>query len=408
MFFGSVNEATARVLAAEGCEVVVPQTQGCCGALAEHAGEEEDAMAAARKLIDAFEDADADTIVINAAGCGSAMKRYGHLLRNDPAYAAKAEAFAAKCKDISEVLAELEPRAPRGAVQLKAAYHDACHLQHAQGVRAQPRRLLQAIPGVTVREIAESEICCGSAGIYNLLEPDAATRAARSQSAEHPQDRRGGDRVGQPRLPASNRHRPRGRGHGRCASCTSSKFSISPSVRVSEPTSLIAAAGIATAAAWAYTISTASTMSSSMPMPGGWSMSMAWMSMGHQSPIAHATMFLVMWTVMMIAMMLPSVMPAVLLHRRLVGARVERGERAAGSHLLLLAGYFSVWVAFGAVAYAIGMTLAAAAMRSIRVSVLVPAATGVALAAAGRVSVDAMEAAVPAPLPLAARLLRAA
>ena len=176
VFFGNVNEATARVLAAEGCEVVVPQTQGCCGALAEHAGEEQDAMAAARKLIDAFEHVDADTIVINAAGCGSAMKRYGHLLRKDPAYAQKAKAFAAKCKDISEILAELEPRAPRGAVPLKAAYHDACHLQHAQGVRAQPRKLLQMIPGVQVREIAESEICCGSAGIYNLLEPDAATQ----------------------------------------------------------------------------------------------------------------------------------------------------------------------------------------------------------------------------------------
>lgn len=112
-------------------------------------------------------------------------------------------------------------------------------------------------------------------------------------------------------------------------------------------------------------------------------MSMAWMSMGHQSPIAHAAMFLLMWTVMMIAMMLPSVMPAVLLHRRLVQARAARGERAAGSHVLLLAGYFSIWVVFGAVAYAIGMTLAAAAMRSIRISVLVPAATGVALAAAG-------------------------
>jgi glycolate oxidase iron-sulfur subunit len=176
VFFGHVNEATARGLAAEGCEVVVPQTQGCCGALAEHAGEEADAMAAARRLIDAFDAAGADTIVINAAGCGSAMKRYGHLLRNDPAYAARAQAFGARCKDISEVLAELEPRAPRGAVQLKAAYHDACHLQHAQGVRAQPRRLLQAIPGVAVREIAESDICCGSAGIYNLLEPEAATQ----------------------------------------------------------------------------------------------------------------------------------------------------------------------------------------------------------------------------------------
>ena len=174
VFFGDVNAATARVLSAEGCEVVIPQAQACCGALAEHAGEEADAMAAARKLIDAFEGSGADTIVINAAGCGSAMKRYGHLLRNDPVYAEKAKAFAAKCKDISEVLVELEPCAPKGRVQLRVAYHDACHLQHAQGVRAQPRRLLQSIPGIEVREIPESEICCGSAGIYNLLEPDAA------------------------------------------------------------------------------------------------------------------------------------------------------------------------------------------------------------------------------------------
>ena len=147
--------------------------------------------------------------------------------------------------------------------------------------------------------------------------------------------------------------------------------------------SFIIIAAIVTIAAWVYTISSANAMSSAMPMPGGWSMSMAWMSMGHQSPLAHAAMFLVMWAVMMIAMMLPSVMPAVLLHRRLVQARAERGDRAAASQVLLLAGYFSVWVAFGAVAYAIGMTIAAAAMRSMRVSVLVPAATGVALAAAG-------------------------
>jgi glycolate oxidase iron-sulfur subunit len=175
VFFANVNAATARVLAAEGCEVVIPQGQQCCGALAEHAGEEQDAMDAARRLIDAFDASGVDTIVINAAGCGSAMKRYGHLLRNDAAYAERARAFAARCRDISEVLADLEPRAPRGPLALRAAYHDACHLQHAQGVRAQPRRLLQAIPGVTVREIGESEICCGSAGIYNLLEPEAAT-----------------------------------------------------------------------------------------------------------------------------------------------------------------------------------------------------------------------------------------
>lgn len=175
VFFGGVTQATARVLTAEGCEVIVPETQGCCGALAEHAGEEDAAIAAAKRLIDAFERADVETVVVNAAGCGSAMKRYGHLLRNDHEYADRARAFAFKCRDISEVLVELEPRAPRGPVDMRVAYHDACHLQHAQGVRAQPRTLLQAIPGVEVREIAESEICCGSAGIYNLLEPDAAT-----------------------------------------------------------------------------------------------------------------------------------------------------------------------------------------------------------------------------------------
>ena len=145
-----------------------------------------------------------------------------------------------------------------------------------------------------------------------------------------------------------------------------------------------------------------------MPMPGGWSMSMAWMSMGQQSPLAHAMMFLVMWTVMMIAMMLPSVMPAVLLHRRLVEARIKRGDRAAASQVLLLAGYFSVWVAFGVVAYAAGMTLAAAAMRSIRVSVMVPAATGAGARGRRDVSADAMEADLPAALPIAARVLCAA
>ncbi|HUP38541.1 MAG TPA: DUF2182 domain-containing protein [Vicinamibacterales bacterium] len=146
---------------------------------------------------------------------------------------------------------------------------------------------------------------------------------------------------------------------------------------------LLVIATLVTVAAWVLTILGASSMSSTMPMPGGWSMSMAWMSMGRQSTLAHAAMFLTMWAVMMVAMMLPSVMPAVILHRRLIEARVERGERAAGSHLLLLAGYFSIWVAFGAAAYAFGMTLTSAAMRSVRVSVLVPAATGVALAAAG-------------------------
>jgi predicted metal-binding membrane protein len=154
-------------------------------------------------------------------------------------------------------------------------------------------------------------------------------------------------------------------------------------VRLTQPTSVIAAAAVVTAAAWAYTIHSASSMSSAMPMPGGWSMSMAWMSMGQQSLAAHAAMFLIMWTVMMIAMMLPSVMPAVLLHRRLIQTRIERGDPAAGSQVVLLAGYFFVWVGFGAIAYAIGMAIASAAMQSADVSVLVPAATGIALALAG-------------------------
>jgi glycolate oxidase iron-sulfur subunit len=174
VFFGDVNAATARVLAAEGCEVVIPQEQGCCGALMVHAGQEADALAFARRTIDAFERADVETIVINAAGCGSTLKEYGHLLRDDPQYAERARRFAEKCKDISEILAELPPRAERHPVALKVAYHDACHLQHAQRIRSEPRQVLRNIPGLEIVEIPESAICCGSAGIYNLVEPGPA------------------------------------------------------------------------------------------------------------------------------------------------------------------------------------------------------------------------------------------
>ncbi|MGC1485931.1 MAG: glycolate oxidase subunit GlcF [Candidatus Acidiferrum sp.] len=173
-FFPEVNAATARVLAAEGCEVVAPQDQPCCGALMIHAGEEEGALALARRTIDVFERANVDTIVTNAAGCGSNVKEYGHLLRDDPRYADRARAFAAKCKDITEILIELPPRAVRNPVDLRVAFHDSCHLQHAQGVRSQPRQLLAHIPGLELAEIPESAICCGSAGIYNLVQPDAA------------------------------------------------------------------------------------------------------------------------------------------------------------------------------------------------------------------------------------------
>jgi glycolate oxidase iron-sulfur subunit len=174
VFFGEVNAATVRVLTAEGCDVIVPRNQQCCGALMVHSGREREALEAARALIDAFESADVDVIVTNAAGCGSTLKEYGHLLRDDPRYAQKAAALASRARDISEVLAELSPQAPRHPLRLRVAYHDACHLQHGQGVSAQPRRVLQSIPGLEVLEIPEGSLCCGSAGIYNLVEPEPA------------------------------------------------------------------------------------------------------------------------------------------------------------------------------------------------------------------------------------------
>lgn len=183
VLFAGVNAATIRVLAAEGCEVVIPREQGCCGALMVHSGLEERAQAFARRLIDIFERAGVDTIVVNAAGCGSSMKEYGHLLRDDPSYAERARAFAARCKDISEVLAELEPRAVRHPLPLRVAYHDACHLQHAQGIRAEPRRMLNTIPGLELLEIPDAALCCGSAGIYNLVQPEAAQELADRKAA---------------------------------------------------------------------------------------------------------------------------------------------------------------------------------------------------------------------------------
>ncbi len=176
VFFPDVNAATTRVLAAEGCEVHVPREQGCCGALMLHSGLESEAATLAKRMIAAFEAAEVDTVVINAAGCGSTMKEYGYLLRDDPAWAARAAAFSAKCKDISEFLSELDPQAPRHPLKLRVAYHDACHLQHAQGVREQPRRLLAGIPELEIAEIPEASLCCGSAGIFNLLQPDTANQ----------------------------------------------------------------------------------------------------------------------------------------------------------------------------------------------------------------------------------------
>ena len=173
-FLSAVNAATVRVLAAEGCEVVAPRAQSCCGALLVHAGEEASAIEYARKMIDVFERADVEVIVTNAAGCGSNVKEYGHSLRDDPEYSERARRFSAKCKDVTEVLAALKPAAALHELRLRVAFHDSCHLQHAQGVRAQPRALLAQIPGLQLVEIPEGPICCGSAGIYNLVQPDAA------------------------------------------------------------------------------------------------------------------------------------------------------------------------------------------------------------------------------------------
>ena len=173
-FFPDVNAATVRVLAAEGCEVVVPKRQGCCGALSAHGGREDEALSFAKQVIEVFERAGVETVVVNAAGCGSNLKEYGHQLRDEPQWAARAEALAEKVRDVTELVDELGPVAERHPLEVQIAYQDACHLAHAQGVREQPRRLLRGIPGVELKELTEAEICCGSAGTYNLLHPEPA------------------------------------------------------------------------------------------------------------------------------------------------------------------------------------------------------------------------------------------
>jgi glycolate oxidase iron-sulfur subunit len=181
VLFGDVNAATVRVLAAEGWEVHAPARPRCCGALPLHSGFEPTALASARETIAAYEGF--DTITVNVAGCGSAMKDYGHLLADDPQWKDRAAAFSAKVRDVHEVVAAGEPVAPRHPVELTVAYHDACHLAHAQGVRAAPRALLRGIPGLTLVEPREWELCCGSAGIYNLTQPVAAAQLGRRKAA---------------------------------------------------------------------------------------------------------------------------------------------------------------------------------------------------------------------------------
>src|SRR5262245_3134295 len=172
--FRAHNLATIRLLTRNGYEVAIPPAQQCCGALHAHAGDPERARALARENIAAFEAAGVETVVVNAAGCGAHLKNYGHLLRDDPAWRERAAAFSRTVADVTEVLVRRPLAGPLGAVRMRVAYHDPCHLAHGQKVRAQPRALLRAIPGLELVDLRESEMCCGSAGTYNLTEPAMA------------------------------------------------------------------------------------------------------------------------------------------------------------------------------------------------------------------------------------------
>ncbi|QSO54587.1 (Fe-S)-binding protein [Alicyclobacillus curvatus] len=174
VFFSDINKATARVAMRNGLDVVVPKTQVCCGALQIHAGDREQARKLARHNIDVFLESGADYIIINAAGCGAALKEYPDLFHDDNVYEQRAHEFSAKVRDISELLVEIGFEAPEGRVERTVTYHDACHLCHAQGIRAQPRQLLRSIPGLKLVDLPDSERCCGSAGIYNLTHPEMA------------------------------------------------------------------------------------------------------------------------------------------------------------------------------------------------------------------------------------------
>jgi glycolate oxidase iron-sulfur subunit len=173
VFFPQVNAATARVLALEGCDVVIPRGQGCCGALSLHSGREAEAVTFAQRTIATFEQAGVDVVVVNSAGCGSAMKEYERLLGGSE-WAGRAAAMSGRVRDLSEFLAGLGPAAERHPLPVTAAYHDACHLGHAQRITRQPRELLRAIPGLNLVELPDAGTCCGSAGVYNLLQPEAA------------------------------------------------------------------------------------------------------------------------------------------------------------------------------------------------------------------------------------------
>jgi glycolate oxidase iron-sulfur subunit len=172
VLFTEINDATLGVLRRNGCDVVLPKAQICCGALNVHNGETTAAKKMARQNIDVFLAADLDAVIVNAAGCGAAMKEYDHLLRDDPAYGEKARRFSRLVRDAGEFLIELGPIAPRRPIDLTVTYQDPCHLAHGQKVRSQPRELLKSIPGIKLTEMNGADRCCGSAGIYNLTHPE--------------------------------------------------------------------------------------------------------------------------------------------------------------------------------------------------------------------------------------------
>jgi glycolate oxidase iron-sulfur subunit len=174
--FGAHNRATARVLAKNGYDVVVPDDQGCCGALNAHGGDHARALAMARRTIADFEAARVDAVVVNTSGCGAHMKAYGALLADDAAWAARAARFAATVRDVSELLAQSPLRGPLRSVPMTVTYHDPCHVVHGQKLRNEPRQLLAQVPGLTLVPLPESDWCCGSAGIYNLTQPEMAAR----------------------------------------------------------------------------------------------------------------------------------------------------------------------------------------------------------------------------------------
>jgi glycolate oxidase iron-sulfur subunit len=185
VMFRSTHWATARVLAANGCDVLVPRSQDCCGAIHFHAGSSDPARRMANENVAAFNPLDVDAIVVNVAGCGAMLKDYGHHWHHaddEPSHDTQQlarDAFAGKVRDVNEFLDGLGAIPPEGEIRVRATYHDACHLGHAQKIREAPRRLLAMIPGLDLRELPETDICCGAAGTYNITQPEMASRLSR-------------------------------------------------------------------------------------------------------------------------------------------------------------------------------------------------------------------------------------